>query len=290
MWPFNRRNQSGDFDLTKLLMAHPKRTDLTLVRRWGCVNNLGISISQFNVYRKRDGYYITLQDNKGIESERFAHIVFGHCSTLMEAYMRATDMLSQLLYMSQLIRGKNQINLVVDTTPGRPVRRMATFRVVEERVLEERYPEFYSLVTDGNAADPGNTKGVDNPVRSWVVADYAGEQVAEFHVYGSGGCCQASGEWTTFYRRVGPIYTGSIEEAYEVVITDIAEVLDHSPLFPSLVIADLSMSTSAAYVLSTLTQTDNGIEEDRRYSPETLELYGQAQARLIRAAKNPEKP
>jgi hypothetical protein len=285
MWPFTRKKESNTFDLAKVFTAQPKRTDLALVRRWGWLNNLGISTSQFNVYSKGRGYYLTLQDKEGTESEKLIHLAGGDCRTLMEAYMKATAMLTDLLIASQLVRGGNRRNLVVDTTPGHAMKPMAILDAEGNRASETRHVGFDELMTDGNASPPPVKETVD-PARRWVVVDDKGQAMADFRVSGGRGKYELTGEWKVFPRTLGPTTPSSIEEAYDRVVEDIAAVIDGRPDLSTLFVADLSVSDTAALALGIVSNTTQGVSESRRYNPETLKHFAQPQTRLIRLPKN----
>lgn len=130
----------------------PTRTDLPLVRRWGCVGNNGVSIGQFNVYRKGQGYYLTMQRTDGEESESMCHISGGDCSTLSEAYTKATSLLVDLLGASRAIGGSHCADLLVDTTTaGGPMRPLACFEAAPGGATETRHPDFDQLLSDPEA-------------------------------------------------------------------------------------------------------------------------------------------
>jgi len=114
-------DQVFHFPLARMLVRPASSPGEKLVRRWGFVSNIGISTCQFNVYRTVNGYRVTQQDEKGNESEHMTHIQGGECSSLMDAYMKASSVLSDILIVSSALgpQAQNKANLIVDTTPGR---------------------------------------------------------------------------------------------------------------------------------------------------------------------------
>ncbi|MBI5762062.1 MAG: hypothetical protein HZA51_00905 [Planctomycetes bacterium] len=270
MWPFSKAKSKYQFDLTKVFRAEPTR-DMPMVCRWGNVNNLGISGEQFNVYWDGEAYFLTMQDQSGIESEKMIYVEGGRCSTLLDAYTKASSLLCDLLITSVMADMPMHSFLFVDTSHNTESIPLALFEAKkgDKIAWETRLDAFNLLIAQAE------------PVRTWTVVDQAGQCIATFRIFGGDSEYRVTCEFHVSYEQAATKYATSIEDAYAQMLKVLPPLMRANESWATLFIVDRSSSDDTANKLGVIQIAEFGIVESRRYNPETMKLYADPITRMV---------
>ncbi len=128
---FRKRRSRPDGEDT-VWVCEPTRTDLPLARRWGTLNDTGVSCVQFNVYRACDHFIVTRHMIDGAEIEDDGVFRGGQCATITEAYRKMVSYLSDFQILGGLAKF-SQMTTIVETTPGLEPTQVGTIEFREVR-------------------------------------------------------------------------------------------------------------------------------------------------------------
>lgn len=159
MLPFENKQKIPTLQDARLFEAFPANASLILFRRFGHLNNLGVSGSQFNIYRHpQGGYILKMQDefgedevllprssdktrttgNEASDAKEFGPFYGGHLPTFAAVYERIMECFTHLLIPSAKMGGPYSQEVIFDTTPGEARRYVCILATNSSGVEETR--------------------------------------------------------------------------------------------------------------------------------------------------------